>query len=329
MSIRKHGNRWQVRVAVGGGRRLEPTLPPGATRADALALEAALRRRQIDHAAGRRPQYLIDEALARWLPAAQRLKSWPRDLRYRVDVLRGHIAGKPLTELAAVATAIIKAGAEAGYSAAHINRHLAILRRLGRLAAGWDWIAKPPAIEFVAGERQRHVYLTRDQVRALMRKADPLTADMILFAALTGLRRAELLRLAPENLRNGTIVLDAQTKSGRPRAIPMPPEAARIAQARIPFGVGAPLFRKRFEAAREAAGLPAVRFNDLRHTFASWLVQHGAGLADVRDLLGHSDSRVTDRYAHLAPSHLAAAVARLPRVRHGTRGKRKKAKRTA
>jgi integrase len=310
-----------VRVATGGGRRIEQTLPVGATRADALALEATLRRRQIDTAAGRRPRVLIDEAIERWLPSAQRLKSWPKDLRYRVDVLRIYTAGRLLTELSDVSARFVRIGTEADYSAAHINRHLAILRRIGRLAVGWGWLDRAPAIAMVPGETARHVYLTHDQVRALMAAADPLTADMILFAALTGLRRSELLRLTPENIRGNVIVLDAQTKSGRPRAVPMPAEAARIARKRLPFDVSAPLFRKRYEAARKAAGLPAVRFHDLRHTFASWLLAHGAGLADVRDLLGHSDSRVTDRYAHLAPGHLAAAVARLPRVRRGTRKK--------
>jgi integrase len=325
MPVRRHGQRWQARVATGGGRRVEQTLPPGATRADALALEATLRRRQIDHAAGRRPHYLIDEAIDLWLPAAQRLKSWPKDLRYRVDVVKVHTAGRTLAELADVAARIVRLGTAENYSAAHINRHLAILRRAARLAEQRGWIERASRIAPVPGERQRHVYLTPDQVRQLMRAADPLTADVILFAALTGLRRGELLRLQPDDVRDGVILLDARTKSGRPRAVPMPPEAARIARRRLPWGIGDALLRKRFEMARKAAGLPAVRFHDLRHTFASWLLHHGSSLADVRDLLGHSDSRVTDRYAHLAPSHLARAVARLPRVRHGTKAKKKAA----
>jgi integrase len=319
MPLRRHGNRWQVRISAGGGRRVEQTLPPGATRADALALEVALRRRQIDHAAGRRPQILIDEALAQWLPAAQRLKSWGKDLRYRVEVVKSYTAGRAITELADVAAKFVKAGIAEDYSAAHINRHLAILRRAGRIAEQRGWVDRAPHIALLAGEAQRHVYLTPDQVRRLMKAADKLTADIILFAALTGLRRSELLQLTPDNIRDGAIVLNANTKSGRPRAVPMPAEAARIARQRLPFGISAPLLRKRFELARTAAGLPDVRFHDLRHTFASWLLHHGSSLADVRDLLGHSDSRVTDRYAHLAPSHLAKAVARIPRVRSGTR----------
>jgi site-specific recombinase XerD len=83
-------------------------------------------------------------------------------------------------------------------------------------------------------------------------------------------------------------VLDAKTKDRKPRAVPLPPAAAR-----------------------EAAGLPHVRFHDVRHTYASWLVQQGQPLAAVRDLLGHSSLAVTSRYSHLAPEHLKKAVAGL------------------
>ena len=54
-----------------------------------------------------------------------------------------------------------------------------------------------------------------------------------------------------------------------------------------------------------------MRFHDLRHTFASWAVQRGATLQEVKDLLGHSSLAMVMRYAHLSPEHLRKAVGRL------------------
>jgi len=315
MSIRKIGNRWQVRIRLGGGRRVEQTLPPGSTRADALALEVSLRRSQIDAAVGRRPEYLIDDALNRWVEtSAQHLKSWQKDLRYRIGVLREHTANQPLSKLPEVADAIKRAGIEGGASAAAINRMLANLRRIGNLAERWGWTDAPLGrrVMMLPENNQRHVYLTPEQITALAKHADPVTADMIWFAALTGLRRGEMLALRPDQIHEDIIALGANTKSGKPRGIPMPPRAVKIARKRLPWGVHHETLRKRFETAREAAGMPNVRWHDLRHTYASWLAQSGQPMSAIRDLMGHSSLAVTDRYAHLAPHHLRAAVATLP-----------------
>ncbi|MDH3378250.1 MAG: tyrosine-type recombinase/integrase [Gammaproteobacteria bacterium] len=61
-------------------------------------------------------------------------------------------------------------------------------------------------------------------------------------------------------------------------------------------------------------GITDFRIHGMRHTFAAWLVSDGVPLTEVRDLLGHSTVKVTERYAHLAPENLRTAVDRLVNV---------------
>jgi len=59
---------------------------------------------------------------------------------------------------------------------------------------------------------------------------------------------------------------------------------------------------------RTQAGLPDLQIHDLRHSFASFLVNHGRSLYEVQGLLGHQSPRTTMRYAHLASSRMVEAA---------------------
>jgi len=70
---------------------------------------------------------------------------------------------------------------------------------------------------------------------------------------------------------------------------------------------------RHFFKCMEKAGLRRSRFHDLRHTFASLLIQNGESLAYVKDQLGHSSIRLTvDVYGHLVPGANRQAVNKLP-----------------
>ena len=66
--------------------------------------------------------------------------------------------------------------------------------------------------------------------------------------------------------------------------------------------------RRSFATALRRADLPRIRWYDLRHTFASWLVESGADLFTVQELMGHRDLTMTRRYAHLSMAHNRSAV---------------------
>jgi integrase len=68
-------------------------------------------------------------------------------------------------------------------------------------------------------------------------------------------------------------------------------------------------FDKTWRLIRKKAGLSHIRFHDLRHTFASWLASSGkVDIYTLKELLGHSDIEMTQRYAHLINGALLKAV---------------------
>ncbi len=84
----------------------------------------------------------------------------------------------------------------------------------------------------------------------------------------------------------------------------------------FPSEDGTPLdaanLRKTFLLCLKKAGLRAIRFHDLRHTFASWLIANGESLAYVKDQMGHHSIQITvDTYGHLIPGANRQAVNRL------------------
>jgi integrase len=59
---------------------------------------------------------------------------------------------------------------------------------------------------------------------------------------------------------------------------------------------------RRFQAACKRAGVPVIRFHDLRHTFATHLAASGVPLRALQEFLGHADLKTTQIYAHYARS---------------------------
>jgi integrase len=155
---------------------------------------------------------------------------------------------------------------------------------------------------------------------------DHLT-PITLLALNTGLRRGELLGLTwgDVDLTGARLTVRGHSaKTGLTRYLPLNTEAVTVLQTWQPAKVEAAAFvfpgpdGGRMHSLKTAwwkvakdAKLTAFTFHDLRHTFASKLVQAGVDLNTVRELLGHADIKMTLRYAHLAPEHRAAAVAKL------------------
>ena len=89
----------------------------------------------------------------------------------------------------------------------------------------------------------------------------------------------------------------------------------KVAQPDIPWVFFNPKTKKppvsifyAWDSIRKKVGLGEVRLHDLRHSYASFLVNAGRSLYEVQKLLGHHDPKVTMRYAHLSPQAMLEAV---------------------
>lgn len=148
---------------------------------------------------------------------------------------------------------------------------------------------------------------------------------MVLISLNTGVRWGELTNLMwnSVDLKKALItVIGDKAKSGKTRHIPLNSIALNALKEWKKQSNGIVVFpgkdgnaldnvNKSWHSVLKTAQIENFRWHDMRHHFASWLVMAGVDLNTVRELLGHSDLKMTLRYAHLAPEHKAAAVSLL------------------
>ncbi|MFM7633100.1 MAG: site-specific integrase, partial [Betaproteobacteria bacterium] len=156
---------------------------------------------------------------------------------------------------------------------------------------------------------------------------NPMLGSITRFLILTGARKREVLDATWADIDfEQRLWRIPKTKSGKIRYIPLSAEALRVLNELLLKAVPGrqhifanPATGKPFisifyswDACRKRAGLPEFRIHDLRHSFASFLVNAGRSLYEVQQLLGHADIRTTSRYAHLSRDTLREAVEVVP-----------------
>ncbi len=199
---------------------------------------------------------------------------------------------------------------------ATVNRELAYLRRLLNIAERNDWIDKNPfkrgdSLIHLADEVKRDTVLSPAECQRLLDACSDRRAHLkpIVIAALDlGCRLGELLKLQWKDvdLDSGIITIQAfNTKTMRERTVAITQRlqielenllsAFPHSENDLVFGFSE--IRKGFKSACKIAGLPDLRFHDLRHVHATNLDSLGFSIAAIGKQLGHSsDSRVTLRY---------------------------------
>lgn len=287
----------------------------------------------------------LDEFIDRqYLP---HIKSYKRCITADMTLLNNHIlpafGASRLNEITPHnVNQFIAQKLSAGYKPSYCNRFLVLLGFCFNLALKWEvaGVQRNPvkAVSLLKCHNKIERYLKRDEHERLMREINkspnPLLRYFVPLALMTGARKREILDARWQDFDfEKKVWVIPMTKSGKPRHVPLIPEVIMLLKqlrAYLPtlmdqksllenpwvlpnHRTGKPLrsIFHSWDTARKQAGVEDLRIHDLRHSFASALVNNGVPIYDVQHLLGHQDLRTTQRYAHLAPERLRNSAARV------------------
>ena len=220
-----------------------------------------------------------------------------------------------------------------GRAPATVNRIIGHLNTSLNEAVDLELIPANPAqgVRMPTGQATHERYLTKTELDKVCANLIPAWRDLAYLLAYTGLRWGEAVGLQPKrvDLDRGMILvaevwddkakqLKAYPKGRKRRTVPLPKwlhETTKPTDPVIlsPWGKR-PLrrnFQRALDDAAKVARVERFRIHDLRHTYASWLIQAGVSMEEVRRLLGHESVQTTQRYAHLAEMPTESILAAL------------------
>ncbi|WP_312297208.1 tyrosine-type recombinase/integrase [Atlantibacter hermannii] len=210
-------------------------------------------------------------------------------------------------------------------------KHLALMKAILRAAEReWKWLEKAPVIKIPQVRNKRVRWLEVEEAKRLIDECPEPLKSVVRFALATGLRRSNIINLEWQQIdmqRRVAWVNPEDSKSNRAIGVALNDTACRVLREQIgnhnkwvfvhlksgnrPDGTKTPEVRKMrvddgraWNAACRRAGIEDFRFHDLRHTWASWLIQSGVPLSVLQEMGGWESIEMVRRYAHLAPNHL-------------------------
>ena len=215
------------------------------------------------------------------------------------------------------------------HSRGSVNQAIILLRYIFNCAIRWETVrvVNNPTkdIPLLENNNKRERFLSKEEVdrlvAAVRRSPNKMLKYIIPMLILTGARKREVLTARWEDFDlEKSIWRIPMSKSGKPRYVPLSESTKEILSA-VPRLDGTNFvfpnpetlepyvsFYYAWDTARRAAGLSDVRVHDLRHSFASFLVNAGRSLYEVQRILGHAQISTTQRYAHLSQESLLSAA---------------------
>ena len=226
----------------------------------------------------------------------------------------------------------------AGAAPGSCNRLLILARYAFNLALRWEvpGVKANPCkgVPLMPEENQRDRYLTTEEAQRLYRAVcesdNPMLKYIIPALLLSGARKQEVLTARWEDFDfERRLWRIPVTKLGRPRHVPMSDGLIRLLHS-VPRHDCAWVFPNpktlkpfvsifcSWDTARRRVGLTDICIHSLRHSHASFLINAGRTLYEVQRILGHTQSKTTQRYAHLSHDTLLDAANSVTRALEGT-----------
>ncbi len=284
----------------------------------------------------------FEELMARYLTEHAARKSQPRHYRGYAKSLTAFFGGRTLAEITPKLIVEYKNRRyAAGLKPASINRELASMKTAFNLGVReWEWCRENP-VSKVSMERennQRDRWLSVEEEARLLQACAPWLYELVTFALHTGMRMGEIVELTWRGVDvSRRTVMVFRSKNGERRTIPVNETVLHVMKQKVtgrqvrvmtqadfsgdfvfPSKSGTALesghLRRAFRLALSKAQIDDFHFHDLRHTFATRLVQAGVDLYKVQRLLGHKSPIMTQRYAHHYPESLRDGVEILDRL---------------
>ena len=306
----------------------------------AQSTEAAIREgRHFKNAAAKK--HTVGELIGKYIDEV--LPTKPRNARSQCSQLLwwkqelGHLSLAHLTaaEIGKCRDKLLAREVRGGkhISPATVRRYLAAFSTALSVAVReWEWLDDSPMrkVRKPKEPRGRTRTLSKAEIISLLEacknsRKNPQLYLIVLLAVSTAMRRGEILYLRRNqiDIEKQRLILN-ETKNGDRRAVPLAGPALREITERLnqPGNADALLFpglrpdkpieiKKGWTTALKKAGIKDFRFHDLRHCASSLLLESGASLGQLAEVLGHRTLQMVKRYAHLSDSHSAKLVANM------------------